>query len=109
MGRFPNHPTIKFEDRDMATKVATRSVEFEPIDRLEEKVKLLVSMVDRMKSEQARAAEENQRLARELEAMRARLAASEAMASELSALRDERDAIRLRVGDMLEQLEALSL
>jgi len=76
----------------MATKVATRSVEFEPIDRLEEKVKLLVAMVDRMKADQARAAEENQRLAREI-----------------SALRGERDAIRMRVTDMLEQLEALNL
>ena len=44
-------------------KTATRSVELEPIDRLEEKVKLLVGMVDRMKDEQARAAEENIALA----------------------------------------------
>ena len=51
-------------------KLATRSVELEPIDRLEEKLKLLVAMVDRMKAEQARAAEENLRLSRELEAMR---------------------------------------
>ena len=58
-------------------KTATRSVELEPIDRLEEKLKLLVSMVERMKAEQARAAEENQRLARELEAMRARLNSTE--------------------------------
>ena len=90
-------------------KTATRSVELEPIDRLEEKVKLLVAMVDRMKSEQARAAEENQRLSRELDAARARLAASEALASELSALQEEREVIRTRVTDMLEQLEALSL
>jgi regulator of replication initiation timing len=90
-------------------KTATRSVELEPIDRLEEKLKLLVGMVDRMKSEQARAAEENQRLARELEAMRARLAASEATAAELSTLKEERDVIRTRVADMLEQLEALNL
>ena len=66
-------------------------------------------MVDRMKSEQARAAEENQRLSRELEALRARLVSSETVAAELSALRDERDLIRTRVGDMLEQLEALNL
>ena len=57
-------------------KTATRSLELEPIDRLEEKVKLLVGMVDRMKDEQVRAAEENQRLTRELDAMRARVATS---------------------------------
>jgi regulator of replication initiation timing len=90
-------------------KTATRSVELEPIDRLEEKVKLLVGMVDRMKSEQARAAEENQRLGRELEGLRARLATSDTVAGELSALKEERDVIRTRVADMLEQLEALSL
>ena len=37
-------------------KTATRSVDLEPIDRLEEKVKLLVSLVERMKLESARAA-----------------------------------------------------
>jgi regulator of replication initiation timing len=89
-------------------KTATR-IELEPIDRLEEKVKLLVGMVERMKSEQTRAAEENQRLARELEAMRARVAQGETVASELSALKEERDVIRTRVGEMLDQLEALNL
>jgi FtsZ-binding cell division protein ZapB len=91
------------------SKAATRSVELEPIDRLEEKMKLLVSMVERMKAEQARAAEENQRLSRELDAVRARLAASDGLSSELSALKEERDVIRTRVTAMLEQLEALSL
>ena len=90
-------------------KTATRSVELEPIDRLEEKVKLLVGMVDRMRDEQARAAEENQRLSRELDAMRARLATSDGLASELSTLKEERDVIRTRVSEMLEQLEALDL
>ena len=90
-------------------KTATRSVELEPIDRLEEKVKLLVGMIERMKSEQARAAEENQRLAHEMDALRSRLALSEGVATELTTLKEERDVIRTRVTDMLEQLEALSL
>ena len=90
-------------------KTATHSVELEPIDRLEEKVKRLVGLVDRMKAEQARQTEENQMLSRELEALRARLASNETIAAELSTLRDERDVIRTRVGDMLEQLEALNL
>jgi regulator of replication initiation timing len=90
-------------------KTATRSVELEPIDRLEEKLKLLVGMVERMKADQARVADENQRLSRELDAVRQRLAASEGLASELSSLKEERDVIRTRVTDMLEQLEALSL
>jgi regulator of replication initiation timing len=90
-------------------KTATRSIELEPIDRLEEKIKLLVNMVDRMKAEQARAAEENARLAGELSSLRARVAEGESVVNELSTLREERDIIRTRVTDMLEQLEAISL
>ena len=90
-------------------KTAVRSVDLEPIDRLEEKVKLLVGMVERLKAEQARGAEENQRLSRELESLRGQIAASDGLASELSSLKEERDVIRTRVTDMLEQLEALSL
>ena len=90
-------------------KTATRSAELEAIDRLEGKIKQLVTLVDRMKADQARASEENQRLSRELDTMRARLAASESVAGELSVLKEERDVIRTRVAEMLEQLEAISL
>jgi FtsZ-binding cell division protein ZapB len=90
-------------------KTATRSVELEPIDRLEEKVKLLVSMVERLKLESARVVEDNQRLLRELESTRTRLAANDGLESEISMLKEERDVIRTRVTDMLEQLDALSL
>jgi regulator of replication initiation timing len=91
------------------SKTAARSVELEPIDRLEEKVKRLVGVVERMRAEQVRTVEENQRLARELEAMRDRLAASDTVATELSVLKEERDVIRGRVSEMLDQLEALNL
>lgn len=90
-------------------KTATRSIDLEPIDRLEEKVKLLVGVVERMKADQARAAEENQRLMREIDAMRGRLAAGDSASTELIALKEERDVIRSRVTDMLDQLEALNL
>ena len=90
-------------------KTALRGVELEPIDRLEEKIKALVAMVDRLKADQARAADENQRLAREVDALRGRLSSSEGLSSELAALKDERDVIRGRVSDMLQQLEALNL
>ena len=90
-------------------KTATQAAGLEPIDRLEQKVKMLVSVVERMKAEQARAADDNERLARELDALRAKLAASESVSSELSALKGERDVIRSRVAEMLDQLEALNL
>jgi len=90
-------------------KTATRDVELEPLDRLEEKVKRLVAMVDRMTAEQKRAADENQRLKNEIDVLRARAASNEALTNEISALKDQREVIRTRVGEMLEQLEALNL
>jgi regulator of replication initiation timing len=87
----------------------TPDVELEPIDRLEEKVRRLVELVDRMKADQNRAAEENQRLMREVETLRTRATSSESISAELSALRQERDVIRTRVGEMLDQLDALNL
>ena len=93
----------------MAKAVATRAVDLEPIDRLEEKVKLLVAMIDRLRADNARAADDNARLARELDALRGRLAEAEGAGSELTILREERDLIRSRVGEMLQQIEALNL
>jgi regulator of replication initiation timing len=92
----------------MATK-STRSVDLEPIDRLEEKVRTMVGVLDRLRAEKAQALDENQRLTRELEAARARLAESDSVAAETLALREERDLIRTRVTDILEQLDALNL
>ncbi len=90
-------------------KVAVRGVDLEPIDRLEEKVKLLVGVIDRLRTDQARAADENTRLSRELDGLRARLTEAEGTSSELTALREERALIRSRVDEMLTQIESLNL
>ena len=90
-------------------KTATRGAELDTLDRLEDKVKRLVAMVERMKTEQTRAAEENQRLKAEIESLKSRAATGETLSTELAALKDERDVIRGRVSDMLHQLEALNL
>ena len=90
-------------------KVAVRDVDLEPIDRLEEKVKLLVDMIDRLRAEHARASDDNARLARELEVTKARLAEAEGAGSEVTTLREERDLIRSRVTEMLAQIESLKL
>ena len=90
-------------------KVAVRGVDLEPIDRLEEKVKLLVGVIDRLRAEQARAADETARLTRELDTMKVRLTEAENVSGELTALREERDLIRARVGEMLTQIESLNL
>jgi regulator of replication initiation timing len=94
----------------MAKQAVARTVDFEPIDRLEEKVKLLVAMITQLRAEQVKSSEENARLVVEIDALRGRLADSESSShSELSALREERDVIRTRVSEMLQQLEHLSV
>jgi regulator of replication initiation timing len=90
-------------------KTAARSAEVDSLDRLEDKIKRLVAMVERMKNEQARTADENQRLKAEIDALKSRAATGDSLSSEIAALKDERDVIRTRVSDMLHQLEALNL
>jgi len=90
-------------------KTTTSGVELEPIDRLEEKLKLLVNVVERLKADQVRMTDENHKLRIEADALRGRVAAGETLSTELSALREERDLIRSRVGEMLEQLDALEI
>ena len=77
--------------------------------KMEEKIKLLVSVIGRLRTEQTRVVEENGRLQRELDAMRGRLNDAEGVMGELGTLRDERDQIRTRVSEMLQQLDALNL
>ena len=90
-------------------KTTTSGVELEPIDRLEEKLKLLVNVVERLKADQVRMTDENHKLRVEADTLRSRVAAGEGLSTELSALREERDLIRSRVGEMLEQLDALEI
>lgn len=91
----------------MATRTTTPGLE--SIDRLEEKIKLLVNTISRIKGEQSRVAEENGRLKAEIEALKARVASAENAGAELISLREERDLIKSRVSDMLKQLDGLSL
>ena len=93
----------------MSRVAAARSVDLEPIDRLEEKVKLLVGMIDRLRAENRTASDENARLTRELDTARARLGDAETTSSEVLALREERNLIRSRVDEMLQQIESLNL
>jgi len=93
----------------VAKAVATRSLDLEAIDRLEEKLKLLVGVVERLRAESTRMADENASLTRELDSTRARLTDAEGSSVELTALRDERELVRSRVEEMLQQIESLNL
>ncbi len=86
-----------------------RSVDLEPIDRLEQKLKMLVGVIDRLRAENVKASDDNERLARELETLRSRVAEADGAGAELNALREERQLVRSRVTDMLQQIEGLNL
>ncbi len=93
----------------MAKQAFAQDVDFEPIDRLEEKVTLLVTMVSRLRADQAKAAEDNVRLTQEVASLQAQLAEARQASTEVSTLREERDVIRGRVSDMLQQLEQIAV
>ena len=94
---------------DLAKAVMERSVDLEPIDRLEQKLKMLVGVIDRLRAENVKASDDNERLARELDTLRLRVAEADGAGAELSALREERELVRSRVTDMLQQIDGLNL
>jgi regulator of replication initiation timing len=93
---------------DPMSRTATPT-DVQPIDRLEEKVRQLVSMIDTLRAERAKAVDETARLQRELEGMRVRLAEAANVSAEVTNLREERELIRNRVVQMISQIDKLSL
>ena len=86
-----------------------RSSALEPLSRLEDKVKLLIGLVERLQQEKTSAIRENEQLKSELTALRAQFEESDHADAEVVALRSERDQIRTRVAGILEQLETIDL
>ncbi len=83
--------------------------DLEALDRLEQKVRLLVAEMGRLRAEHAKQAEENRRLSGELDAALARLAEVEGATAEIADLHRERDQVRSRVAGILEHLEGLDI
>lgn len=87
----------------------TATVDLQPIDRLEEKVKQLVAMIDALRGDRAKALDEVARLEREVDAAKARLTEVSGASAEAAALREERELIRTRVAQMIAQIDKLNL
>ena len=85
------------------------SVSLEPIDRLAEKVRSLIGILERTRAELTHTTDDNARLSQEIEDLRSRLAAAEERGARTDDLQAEREQIHTRVSDMLAQLEELSL
>jgi len=86
-----------------------QSVEIDAIERLEDKVRKLVALVEEMRSERTRLAAENRALGDEVGVLRKKTVDGEGAAAEVATLREERDQVRSRVKDMLAQIDALEL
>lgn len=87
----------------------THGVDVESIERLAEKVRDLVGVLERTRGELSQAIEDNARLSREAEQLRLDLANTESTNAEVSSLLAEREQIRTRVGEMLEQLDEITV
>jgi regulator of replication initiation timing len=85
------------------------TVDLQPIDRLEEKIRQLVGMIDSLRADRAKAIEEVARLQRELDGAKTRLGEAAGASAELASLREEREAIRGRVSQMIAQIDQLNL
>ncbi len=92
-------------------RTGAAAVDVQPIDRLEEKVKQLVSVIDTLRAEKAKAIDDSARLQQEVAALKARLADAAGASAELATMREERDLIRTRVAQMIShdrQAESLT-
>ena len=87
----------------------TAPADLQPIDRLEEKIRQLVGMIDTLRAERSKAVEEVARLQREIETVRARLNEASGVTVEVGTLREERELIRNRVVQMIAQIDKLNL
>lgn len=85
------------------------TIDLQPIDRLEEKIRQLVGLIDTLRAERAKAVDDAARLSRELEALRAKLAEASSATAEASAMREERELVRNRVVQMLAQIDKLNI
>jgi len=89
--------------------MTTDTIEVEPIERLAQKVRGLIAVLERTRSELTQTTEDNLGLSREVEELRDQLATAETSSADLANLRQEREQIRTQVTDMLEQLESISV
>lgn len=87
-----------------------RALDLEPLERLEGKVRQLVTLVEQLRTDKSGLVDENTRLQVQLDTLQSKIAETEAQSgAELLALREERDRVRERVASLLDQVDALDL
>jgi len=79
------------------------------VERLDEKIRQLITLVEKSRAESTKLRADNDRLGKEVDTLQLQLSDAAGVASELQTLREERDQVRTRVADMLAQLDALQM
>ena len=87
----------------------TQAVDLDQIERLADKVKALVGVLERTRTELTQTIEDNQRLQREVESMREQLSTAANSGEEMTTLLAEREQIGSRIREMLQQLEGINV
>ena len=88
---------------------AVPAVDLGVVERLDEKIRQLITLVERSRTEAQKLRADNDRLGKELDALQTQLVDAEGVATELRSMREERDQVRARVADLLAQLDALQM
>jgi len=88
--------------------MGTYTVDIESIERLANKVKELVELLERTKTELSKQIEDNARLTKAIEDLESERSASKSDPIDVANLLDEREQIRKRVTTILEQLERIN-
>ena len=88
--------------------MGTYTVDIESIERLANKVKELVELLEQTKNELSKQVEDNVRLTKAIEDLENERSASQSDPTEVANLLDEREQIRKRVTTILEQLERIN-
>ena len=93
----------------MSNAATATAADIAVVERLDEKIRQLITLVEKSRAEAAKLRADNDRLGKDVDALQAQLTDAAGVAAELQALREERDQVRTRVADMLAQLDALQM
>ena len=91
-----------------ATATAT-AADLAVVERLDEKIRQLITLVEKSRAETTKLRADNDRLGKEVDSLQAQLSDAAGVSAELQSMREERDRVRARVADMLAQLDALQM
>ena len=93
----------------MSNAATAPAADIAVVERLDEKIRQLITLVEKSRAEATKLRTDNDRLGKEVDALQAQLTDAAGVSAELQSMREERDQVRTRVADMLAQLDALQM